>query len=355
MTAMPTTVSVKKKTPPSQTSLFIDVPIYQPAMIALQAIDNVRLRIAAPITEDPIERPAELVRDTEVLFCTVPPVNLDDMPALRLIQICSAGYSQLFGLDLVKRGIRACNAAGVFDTAIAEWNIAMMVNLARNMRQMIRNQEGRVWDRSAEFQKEIRGATVGLWGYGGIGRQTARLCKALGMRVHALEPNGKIPQRNAYYRVDGAGDPEGTLPDRVFSMEEKTSFLGGLDFLVLCVPLTRHTEGIVGDAELQALPRHAYLLNPARGPLIQEQSLLRALREHWIAGAALDTHYHYPMPPDHPLWDMPNVIFTPHISGSSNSPFFLERVWDVFLQNMRRHLLGEPLINELSAAQLNGG
>ena len=89
------------------------------------------------------------------------------------------------------------------------------------------------------------------------------------------------------------------------------------------------------------------MLNPARGPLIQEQALLRALREGWIAGAALDTHYHYPMPPDHPLWRMPNVIMTPHISGSSGSPLFLQRVWDIFVQNVARLLQDNPLSKQL--------
>ncbi|MGY8673311.1 MAG: NAD(P)-dependent oxidoreductase, partial [Verrucomicrobiia bacterium] len=105
---------------------------------------------------------------------------------------------------------------------------------------------------------------------------------------------------------------------------------------------------------LRALRPTAYILNPARGPLIQEQALLQALREGLIAGAALDTHYHYPMPPDHPLWRMPNVIMTPHISGSSGSPTFLERVWDILVQNVGRLQNDEPLLNELTPQQLLG-
>jgi len=96
----------------------------------------------------------------------------------------------------------------------------------------------------------------------------------------------------------------------------------------------------------------AYVLNPARGPLIQEQVLLAALRDGWIAGAALDTHYYYPMPPEHPLWQMPNTIMTPHISGSSGSPFFLERIWDILVQNVERLQQGQPLLNELRPEDL---
>ena len=113
------------------------------------------------------------------------------MRALRLVQIASAGYTQLVGIGLPARGIRACNALGVFDVPIAEWNIAMMVNLLRDLRGMIRNQEHGVWDRDRRFQRELRGLTVGFWGYGGIARETARLAKALGMHVHVLTRVGR--------------------------------------------------------------------------------------------------------------------------------------------------------------------
>jgi phosphoglycerate dehydrogenase-like enzyme len=195
----------------------------------------------------------------------------------------------------------------------------MMVSLARNLRGMIRNQESQVWDRSAIFQREIRGSTAGIWAYGGIGRETARLAKAFGMKVHVMCRRRVGPQRDVYV-VPGTGDNEGVLPDQQFTEGHELEFLAGLDFLILALPLTNKTEGLIGERQLKALPRTAYILNPARGPIIQEQALRRALEEGWIAGAALDTHYHYPMPPDHPLWRFPNVIFTPHISGSSLSP-----------------------------------
>jgi phosphoglycerate dehydrogenase-like enzyme len=95
-------------------------------------------------------------------------------------------------------------------------------------------------------------------------------------------------------------------------------------------------------------------LNPARGPIVQEAALLRALREGWIAGAALDTHYRYPMPPDHPLWRLPNVIFSPHISGSSLSPNFKRRLWEIFAENLTRIEEGRPLLNVVTPVQLAG-
>jgi phosphoglycerate dehydrogenase-like enzyme len=105
---------------------------------------------------------------------------------------------------------------------------------------------------------------------------------------------------------------------------------------------------------LRALRPGAFVLNPARGPIIQEQALLRALQEKRIAGAALDTHYHYPLPPEHPLWKLPNAILTPHISGSTLSPRYRLRLWDIFAQNVERFTRGDPLLNELTAVQLAG-
>ena len=334
--------------------LLIDVPVEPAALAALQASGRFEIDCVTPPAE--VGRPleAERLRGAEVLFCTFPPTNHPELSALKWIQLASTGYSQLYGLDLTARGIRATNCRGCFDVPIAEWNIAMMVNLARDCRQLIRNQEAAVWDRSATFQREIRGLTVGLWGYGGIGRETARLARQLGLRVHVLVRREAGP-RGEVYAVPGTGDPEGVLPDRVFRAGEELEFLGGLDFLIVALPLTKVTEGLIGERELQALPRRAFVLNPARGPIIKEAALLRALREHWIAGAALDTHYHYPMPPDHPLWKMPNVIFTPHISGSSLSPNFKRRLWEIFTLNLERYTQGRPLLNELTPAQLAGG
>ena len=311
--------------------------------------------LAIDVWEQPEERsrelPAERVRDAEVLFCTFPPTNFSAMARLRWVQIASTGYTQLFGLGLVERGIIATNARGCFDVPIAEWNLAMMVNLARDLRGMIRNQDSFIWDRSAAFQREIRGMTVGIWGYGGIGRETARLARAFGMRVHVLTRNGIAP-RGDVYAVGGTGDPQGIHPHRVFTAGEELSFLRELDFLIVAVPLTSATEGMIGVRELQALPRSACVLNPARGPIIDQRALLRALDENWIAAAALDTHYAYPLPPEHPLWRYPNVILTPHISGSSLSQHYRDRLWDIFATNLQRYVQGTPLLNLLSETQL---
>jgi phosphoglycerate dehydrogenase-like enzyme len=334
--------------------ILVDLRVDDEGLLRLKALPDVRVELVdKPEEEGRRPLPAAVLADVDMLACSIPPSNLEDMRSLRFVQIASAGYTQLVGLGLPQCGVRACNALGVFDVPIAEWNVAMMINLLRDLRGMIRNQEQGVWDRDIRFQREIRGLTVGFWGYGGIARETARLAKSLGMKVHVLARNGVKPRTNSY-QVAGTGDPNGVLPDRVFTMAEKDEFLGDLDFLVLAMPLTDASKGIIGEPELRALRPTAYVLNPSRGPLIQEQALLRALHEGWIAGAALDTHYHYPMPPEHPLWHLPNVIMTPHISGSSGSPFFLKRIWDIVVQNVERLQQNKPLLNELTPEQLNG-
>ncbi len=333
--------------------VLIDMPVFAPLSYLLSQVPEIKVELVEKVEEKLRPLPSAQIKDCEILFCTIPPDNHAEMQNLKMIQISSAGYNQLVGQAFEDRGIRACNALGVFDVPIAEWNIAMMINLIRDMRGMMHHQDTKTWDRSSRFQREIRGSVVGIWGYGGIGRETARLAKAMGMTVHVLGRSGLKPRKDIY-NVPDTGDITGDLPDKFFLMEEKEEFLGGLDFLILAIPQLQDTIGIIGEAELNMLPLHAFLLNPARGPLVQEQALLKALQENRIAGAALDTHYHYPMPPDHPLWSMPNVIMTPHISGSSASTRFLERTWDIFYQNVKRFQKGEALLNELTPAQLKG-
>lgn len=334
-------------------NILIDMPVFEPALKVLKSLPGVNVEVINPPEERVRALPKNLIENCDALLCTFPPENHQEMLGIRYLQISSAGYKQLIGLGFEDRDVQSCNALGVFDVPIGEWNMAMMVNLARDMRAMMHHQDTQVWDRSARFQHEIRGSVVGIWGYGGIGRETARLAKAMGMTVHVLSRSG-IKSREDIYCVENTGDPQGILPDKVFLMDEKDEFLKNLDFLILAIPQTGNTEGIIGEHELKLLGSKAFLLNPARGPLVQESALINALNNKWIAGAALDTHYYYPMPADHPLWKMDNVIMTPHISGSSSSPKFLERVYDIFTQNIQKMIAGESLLNKLSPSELKG-
>ncbi len=334
-------------------NVLVDLPISRDKLEHLRSIEGVGEVEFVEYQEEPRALPSEVLRDKHVLICELPPLNLEEMTSLELIQVCSHGYAQLYDKGLVERGIRACNARGTLDVPVAEWNIAMMINLARDLRGMIRNQQERKWDPADRFQMETRGRVAGIWGYGGIGRETARLAKALGLTVHVMTRSGVRP-RPSVYQLPGTGDPEGVLPDKVFVGGQETEFLRDLDFLVLAMPLTPQTEGLLGEPELRTLKPSAFLLNSARGPLVQEDALLKALREGWIAGAALDAHYYYPLPPEHPLWAFPNVIVTPHISGQAANPGFAERLRDLVTQNLERYVSGQPLLNELTPAQLNG-
>ena len=332
--------------------ILVDIPHSSAALARLQAVPGVSLEAIEP-TREARELPHDLIRDVEVLLFRTPPSNHAEMPRLRLVQLSSVGFQQLYGHRFVERGVRACNARGVYDTPIAEWNIAMLINLGRDLRGMIRNQDQGRWHTEGRYPHEIRGSVVGLWGYGGIGRETARLAKAMGLTVHVLTRR-PIGPRGDTYAVAGTGDLDGTLPDRTFTAGQELEFLAGLDFLVLAIPLTPANCGLIGERELRAMKPSAFLLNPARGPLVEEAALLRALSEGWFAGAALDTHYYYPMPPDHPLWRLPNVIMTPHVSGSDKGPHFVSRMWEIAQHNIESFQAGRPLWNELTAAELNG-
>lgn len=298
--------------------------------------------------------PVDLMRGVKALLCEIPPANFDDFDALEWIHLTSVGYSQIFELPILERGIRVTNGRGTFDVPIAEWCILMLLMWQRDVRHLLANQRDRQWDRSPTFTRELRGATVGLYGYGGIAREVARLCKPMGMTVWTLTRDGSVQARSSTYCVPGTGDPGGTLPDRVFGPDSLSTFLGGLDFLVLTMPLTNTTAGIIGEAELRMLKPSAVVLNPARAGLIQQEALLRALEEQWIRGLSLDTHYAYPLPADHPLWTMPSVILTPHIAGHAGTDSFFERAFDIIGHNVDRYCTGRPLLNELTPAQISG-
>ncbi len=326
------------------------LPFVEVAPDAEPSVEDLDMRVLRDLAVDE-PWPEEDADKVAAIFATQPPPNLAAFKNLRWLQIESAGFSQLFPHRLGERGVTVTNARGIFDCPIAEWNIAMMINLVRDLRTLIRNQDARIWDRSAQFTGEIRGRTVGIWGYGGIGRETARLAKAMGMTVHVLTRSG-MKSRADSTCIPGTGDPDGSAPDRYFTEQEKIAFLGGLDFLILALPLTTKTEGLIGEAELRALPSGAFLLNPARGPLIQQEALLAVLRDGHLGGAALDTHYQYPLPAEHPLWGFPHVILTPHISGTTFSPHFREGVLNIFRENARRFVAGEPLLNVIPPADL---
>jgi len=331
--------------------LLIDIPLPEAILARLAALPGLSVRSVAG-EEKSRELPADLLAQANLLMAKHPPLNFDVARALEFVQLATVGYEHWRDQRLQDRGVRVCNARGVFDTAIAEWCVLMMVALTRDLPAMFRNQQAAHWAREHRFAFEIRGKTVGFWGYGGIGRETARLARTMGLTVHALTRSPIRPRDDTYAQPD-TGDPAGTLPHRTFTAEQPLEFLAGLDFLVLALPQTRTSRGLIGADHLKAMKRTAFLLNPSRGPIVQEAALLQALRDGWIAGAALDTHYAYPLPPEHPLWKQPNAILTPHVSGSDRSDQYAGRIGDLLSQNVERLLTGRPLFNELSRRELD--
>jgi len=210
-----------------------------------------------------------------------------------------------------------------------------------NWPQMVSLQSQHIWARSASWYKlgrrELIGQTLGIVGVGSIGRQIAKLGHAFGMRVigmrHSQPAKGQV-------------DPD---VDTFYTREQLHELLGQSDYVVLAVPLTPATEKMIGEAELRAMRPNAYLVNIARGRIIDEQALIRALQEEWIMGAGLDVTEEEPLPSSSPLYSMPNVILTPHISG--HSVHYEERLAELFAENIRRFRAGEALLNRYDPAR----
>ena len=319
-----------------------------------QACPQAKIRVGPWIDNEGQNMAPELMAGANVLLCEIPPANFTDFDQLQWIQLTSAGYSQILNLPILEKKIRVTNGLGNFDVPIAEWNIMMILMWQRHMLESLQNQRERKWDRSVRFQSELRSSVIGLYGYGGISRQTARLAKAMGLEVWALTRDGRAKPRPHTYCLEGTGDPEGILPDRIFSPDQRQEFFAGLDFLVLGLSLTPATKGIITAKELKMLKPSAVLINPARAAIIEEQAYIKCLEEKWIRGSSLDVHYAYPLPPEHPLWSLPNLIMTCHISGSAACPYFFERVYDIFAQNITRFCADQPFLNELTESQLKG-
>lgn len=251
-------------------------------------------------------------------------------PNLRWMQQWGAGADWLMRTPEARRkDFILTNASGVHAIPISEHILAFMFAFARGLHHSIRAQQRHDWSRSkgrAAF--ELAGSTVILIGVGAIGERTAEMAAALGMRVLGVRRDPTVPAKG----VEAMYGPGELLP-----------LLPQGDFVVLTVPLTYETRGMIGERELRAMKDTAIVINTGRGGTIQQDALIRALQEGWIGGAGLDVTDPEPLPADSPLWDMENVIITPHNSGGT--PKYNERAMAIFLDNLRRYLSGQPLQN----------
>jgi phosphoglycerate dehydrogenase-like enzyme len=221
----------------------------------------------------------------------------------------------------------------------------MLLSLGLHLPDLMSLQKKGEWprDRWERFTpQELRTSTVGIVGYGSIGRQIARLLQGFGSTVLATKRDVMHPEDSGF-TPEGQGDVPGELVHRLYPPQAMQSMLKECDFVILTLPLTRDTRHMIGAAELAVMKPTAYLVDISRGSVIDQNALVAALREQRIAGAALDVFEQEPLPPEHPLWKLPNVIITPHLAGSS--PHYDRRAADLFTENLTRYLAGLPLYN----------
>lgn len=251
---------------------------------------------------------------------------LERAQSLRWMHTASAGVENLLSETIKARGITFTNSAGVHAIPIAEWVLHALLMIVKRGPQMLVAQHEQRWERDVEFD-ELGGKTLTILGAGGIGQEIARRAAGFGMRIRGVNRSGRA--------VEGF--------EQVVSGEQWRDLLPETDFLVIAAPLTAATKHLIGEHELEALPDHAWLINIARGAIVDEPALIAALQSGSIAGAALDTFEREPLPAESPLWTLPNVLISPHSSGSS--PRSTDRVVDLFIDNLQRFVTDQPLRN----------
>lgn len=271
-----------------------------------------------------------LLPDAEVLLTWQPPQEiLAKCGHLKWIQSGAAGIERFLIPKIIDSDLILTNSSGIHRIQMAEHTLAMMLAFARQIHLAVRAQiEGR-WARKEIWpgMDELCDKTCGIVGYGHVGQGVAARCRAFGMRIIACDLQF----------------PEESLLDGRCSPDELHSLLRASDYVVLAVPATPKTEKMISWDEFRIMKPTAYIINVARGAVIDEEALIRALKAGEIAGAGLDVFEQEPLPDNHPFYQMENVIVFPHLGGST--PRYWERGTDFFCQNLKRYLAGQPLIN----------
>ncbi|MBK8024799.1 MAG: D-2-hydroxyacid dehydrogenase [Chloroflexi bacterium] len=299
-----------------------------------------------------IERHAGQVPDrawaqAEILYTLSTLPQPEQAPRLRWIQFHTAGLDRLQGHALMDASdIVVTNSSGIHAVNMTEYCLGMMLALTYKLPEMLRFQAKSEWskDRFKVFGPlPLRGKTLGIIGYGAIGRELARAADALGMTVLAVKRDVMHPAEGLSYREPETGDPAGEIPARIYPPAAIASMASLCDVLTVITPLTGETRGLVTSEVLHGMKKTALLIDVARGGVVDEAALLTALKEGWIAGAAMDVFETEPLPPESPLWSAPNLIISPHIAGFRAD--YHARVADLFATNLRRYLSGETLLN----------
>ena len=257
--------------------------------------------------------------DVEILIIFVAKFDAELLglaPNLKWIQAITAGVDNLPLKEINDRGIILTNARGIHKIQMAEFAMAAMINFARNFHQMHRNQINGLWDRSVP-QAEIYGKTVGIIGLGSIGEEIARKASFFGMRVLGVRKN---PRPIEYV-------------DRVYEIEEMDKVFRESDYVINLLPLTAETHKLIDRRYFGSMKKTACFINIGRGPTVNQTDLVDALKSNQIAGLVADVYEEEPLPEDSPLWQLENVILTPHIAGVS--PNYVKRAMDVITHNLR--------------------
>jgi phosphoglycerate dehydrogenase-like enzyme len=246
--------------------------------------------------------------------------------SLKWIHVSAAGVSQLLFDELIRSDVTYTNSRGVLSTAIAEFALGFVLDMAKDTQGSYRLQQQQRWQH--RVTRKIQGQSALVVGTGSIGREVARLFRAVGMEVSGAGRTSR---------------PGGEDFDWIYSSEDLPSFIHGYDYVVLAAPLTADTRGLVNAKVLGAMSSSAHLINVGRGELVDTDALAAALASGALAGAALDVVHPEPLPVGHPLWSMDNVIITPHMSGDTEE--YLDDLGKLFVANLKRYCNSQPLQN----------
>jgi phosphoglycerate dehydrogenase-like enzyme len=329
----------------NQVEVLITLPFPDELVNRLHGVSNrLKITVLSPRKSDDI--PADVWARTEILYTHHLLPAPEQAPHLRWIQFHYAGIDQSVDAPILKNpDLMITTLSGSSASQMAEYAVMMCLALGHHLPELNTYQARAEWpgDRWEHFNPiELRGSTVGIVGYGSIGRQIARLLREFGATTLATKRDAMHPEDNGYI-PEGLGDPGGDFVQRLYPSQALRSMLKDCDFVVIAIPITSETRGSFAAAELESMKSTAFLINLARGEIVDQLALVEALRNKKIAGAALDVFSDEPLPPNDPLWKLPNVIITPHISGLS--PHYDERAVDLFSENLHRYLAGLPLYN----------